>query len=228
MDLALRRLKAASVEREGPRPCVSELARDVDRPEPPDARVRQRVERVVGDEEAHCREVVVPARRQRDLSRSGIEPDELGAAADLHPAGPVPAAAGLDRRGGFIEVEQLVPPRSVAGSRVESPHARGDGRPFQPGADGGRATELRRAGRQRAATEQVDAFERRTCAHAVLVGHRQRDERQEPQRLLDVDLEDDFVASCDRLDLDRAEQAQGIEPPAILHERGVMEGHTLT
>ena len=186
------------------------------------------VERVVGEEEAHCREVICSARGQRDLSRSGIEPDELGAAADLHPAGPVPAATGLDRRGGFIEVEQLVPPGSVDGSRVERPHARGDGRPFQPCVDRGRAAELCRAGRQRTATEQVDAFERRTCAHAVLVGHRERDERQEPQRLFDVDLEDDFVASCYRLDLDRAEQAQCIEPPAILRERGLMEGHTLT
>ena len=64
-------------------------------------------------------------------------------------------------------------------------------------------------------------------AHDVSGQDRGHD-RPQPQRLLDVDLEYDFVASCDRLDLDRAEQAQGIEPPAILHERDLMEGHTLT
>jgi hypothetical protein len=103
-----------------------------------------------------------------------------------------------------------------------------DGWSFQPRADRGRATELEHAGRQRPVTEHVDTSEPRACARAVLVGHRQRDERQEPQGFLQVDLQDDLFASGDRMDLDAAEQAKRIELSAIVDERGVMEGGALT
>ena len=150
-------------------------------PEPPDAGVRHGIERVVGGREAHCRKMVCSVRRERDIRGAGVKPDELGTTADLHPVGPVPAGPARDRGGNLIiEVEQLVSPRSVAYAHVESPRAGGNGRPCHPRADHGHTTELQRPRRQRTATEQVDASERRACAQAILVGDRQRDVRQEP------------------------------------------------
>ena len=124
------RLEATSVDGKGPRVCVAELASDVDHTEPPDAGVREGIERVVGEPRGPLPEdgLFRPARAR--LRGAGVEPDELGVTADLDPVGPVPPGPGRDRGGNLvIEVEQLVSPRSVAGSHVECPHARGNSRP---------------------------------------------------------------------------------------------------
>ena len=169
--------------------------------------------------------MVCSVRRERDIRGAGVEPDELGTTADLHPVGPVPAGPARDRGGNLIiEVEQLVSPRSVACSHVEA-HA--------PGVMVGRVT--------RAPTTVIPP----NCSVPDVSEPR-------PSRLMPLNAgpalrpfssvtvsatcgrsrsvsftstpDADLVASRNRPDLDGAEQAKCIEPSAIFQERNVMEG----